>query len=723
MVKLRYIVIMLMLSFEMKAGVKPNVILIVADDLGMGDLGYYGNKLIQTPQMDAFAKQSLRFNDFHVSPTCAPSRSSFMTGKYCHVVGVHATIEGRELPFAKEQMMPEVFAQNGYSTALFGKWHLGDAYPFRPEDRGFQHLVYHHGGGVSQTPDFWGNDYFNDTYWVNDKLQKFEGYCTDIWFDEAAKYIKKSNKEKKPFFAYIATNAPHAPFRAPQKYLDLYDPTFTPAPFYGMITNIDENFGKLMKMLKEEGIEENTIVILTSDNGSNIGTYYFDAGMRGHKGDVLEGGHKVPCFMRWPKGGFDQGKDLNALTAHVDLLPTFIDLLGFKKTNVDYSGVSLKSALYGDEKSIEERSVVVTNWEMGEWESTAVLKSKWRLLDNNKLYNLEKDPMQVRNVMKSHSDIVNQLRADYKAYREKVLPDPIAYFVLGSEKQNPVPLNAHDIRVKRGKTHKQPPVVQGHIIERVDIMDEPWMVNIETAGHYEISLRRFPAELDLPIESKYKDPSTGWTGGGLQKADKAYLDIAGVVKEIPIPKGAKEVTFKVTLPKKEHVEMRAGYLVDGKRHSAHYVYVLNADIYKRNLSTWQTPKAMGLPMATSDAKDIPLGNQLIDPRLEKLKHRRLPPYAPKEGAVMKATSAFAWTSSSSNFSGGALHYVLEIATDKDFSNIIAQKDHIKQQELKLNQLSNFEPLPKNQKLFVRITALNEWGNKTDASEGVSFIFQ
>ena len=705
-----------------KTSDKPNVILVLVDDMGRGDMGCYGNKLIKTPHLDAFYKEAVRFNNFHVSPTCAPSRSSFMTGKYYHQVGVHATVEGREMPFAHEQMMPDVFAKNGYKTALFGKWHLGDAYPFRPEDRGFQHVVGIHGGGVSQSPDYFGNDYFNDTYWVNGKLQEFSGFCTDVWFEEATKFIKQSAKEKKPFFAYISTNAPHGPFRAPKKYLDMYDPLLTPAPFYGMITNIDDNFGELVQLLKTEGIEDNTILIFTSDNGSNIGTYYFDGGMRGKKGSVYEGGHKVPFLLRWPKAGLQGGREINAMTSHVDLLPTFIDLLGFEKTKVDYSGHSFKPVIDGNEKAIADRSLVVTSWSLDEWEKTAVLQDKWRLVEKKELYNIEEDPMQYHNIIKKHPEVVSRLDAIYMNYRKKVQDDPISYFVLGSEKQNPMWLNCHDIREDREKDHEQPPVGHSTIVSRPLVKEAPWMVHIEKEGNYEISIRRFPAELDQEMNQKYKNPSSDFESKNSDlKAKKVYINIAGVQEEKEIPAGAKEVTFKVRLPKKDSVQFWAGYVYNGKRYAAHYAYILNADIYKGDLSSWQTQKGLGVPQAKVYKKDMPKFD-FQDPRKKEVKHRRLPPYTPKEGQKINAKDIFAWSSSTSYFEGVEVHYLVEIAKDKDFTSIVLSKDHIKEQSIALEALGDIQGVPQHTTLYMRLRAFSKGGDKTDYSTPVSFTY-
>ena len=198
---------------------KPNVILIMTDDQGYGDLACHGNPWIKTPEMDKLYQQSVRLTDFHVGTTCAPTRSGLMTGRNCNEVGVWHTIIGRNFLRQGEITIANILKDNGYRTGIFGKWHLGDNFPYRPEDRGFEEAVIHGGGGVGQTPDYWNNDYFDDTYFRNGVPEKFEGYCTDVWFSEALTFIEKRREE--PFFCYIAPNAPHGPFHVPQKYLDM----------------------------------------------------------------------------------------------------------------------------------------------------------------------------------------------------------------------------------------------------------------------------------------------------------------------------------------------------------------------------------------------------------------------------------------------------------------------------------------------------------------------
>ncbi len=283
----------------------PNVVLVLTDDQGYGDLACLGNPILQTPNIDSLHRQSLRLTDFHVGPTCAPTRAALMTGRYCNRTGVWHTVMGRSLLRRDEVTMADVFAAGGYRTGVFGKWHLGDNYPYRPQERGFHEVLVHGGGGVGQTPDYWGNRYFDDAYWHNGVPEKQKGYCTDVWFEAALRFIE-TNRDR-PFFAYIATNAPHSPYNVAEKYSGLYAGKDVPnANFYGMITNIDENVGRLQSKLKALGLEENTILIFMTDNGTAAGFQgkrAFNAGMRGNKGSEYDGGHRVPCFIRWPAGG------------------------------------------------------------------------------------------------------------------------------------------------------------------------------------------------------------------------------------------------------------------------------------------------------------------------------------------------------------------------------------------------------------------------------------
>ena len=312
---------------------RPNVVLIMTDDQGYPNLGCTGHPILKTPNIDDIFKHSTRLTNYHVDPTCAPTRGALMTGRYSDRVGTWHTIMGRNLLRPREVTMANVFSNSGYKTAMFGKWHLGDDYPYRPQDRGFQHVVCHGGGGIGQTPDFWGNDYFDDVYHVDGKMVPFKGFCTDIFFKEAIKFIKEN--EDKPFFVYLATNAPHAPMYAPEKFAKRFRGMVYKGirlgkmteNYYGMIENIDYNVGKLVEFLKKAKLYDNTILIFTTDNGpvTKPGVKIYNAGLKDHKGSYYDGGHRVPFFISWPDGGLDKGVDINRLTAHIDILPTLID--------------------------------------------------------------------------------------------------------------------------------------------------------------------------------------------------------------------------------------------------------------------------------------------------------------------------------------------------------------------------------------------------------------
>ncbi len=367
----------------------PNVILIITDDQGYGDLACHGNPIVKTPNLDKLHAESIRLTNFHVDPTCSPTRSALMTGRYSSRVGVWHTVMGRSLLRKDEVTMANLFAANSYQTGMFGKWHLGDNYPYRPQDRGFREVLTHGGGAISNTPDWWGNNYFDDTLRHNGAWEKQKGYCTDVFFAAATRFIEQ-NKDR-PFFAYIPTNAPHAPYNVPEKFSKPYVDKGVPQPranFYGMITCIDENVGRLMAMLKERGLEQNTIVIYMTDNGSAIPVNEktgdgFSAGMRAFKGSEYDGGHRVPCFIRWP-GTLTGGRDVSKVTAHIDLLPTLIDLCSLKKPDkVEFDGKSLRQLLANDKPDWPERTLFVHSQRIDhpeKWRKSALscMTDRWR---------------------------------------------------------------------------------------------------------------------------------------------------------------------------------------------------------------------------------------------------------------------------------------------------------------------------------------------------------
>ncbi len=562
----------------------PNLIVVITDDQGYGDLNFTGNKAINTPHLDTLRSQGLLLDNFHVDPTCAPTRSALMTGRYSNRVGVWHTIQGRSMLRSREITMADIFGQNGYATGIFGKWHLGDAYPYRPEDRGFQHTVYHGAGGVGQAPDYWGNDYFDDTYLVNGKYQRFEGFCTDVWFDEGIKFIK-DNKDK-PFFAYISTNAPHGPLNTPEEYWMPYKdkPGVADPRFYGMITNIDDNMKKLMDFLDTEGLADNTILVFMTDNGTAYGHTNggYMGGMRGSKNSEYEGGHRVPMIIRWPNGKVEAGSTIDRLTAHLDFLPTMIDLCDLDAPEIEFDGKSIRPLIYDPKAAWAERNLVVESQRVIDpikWRKSAVMNDRYRLVNGEELFDLQNDPEQSTDIAKQHPEVVQQMRAQYDAFWADVSQehDLTTYMAIGSDQAPVVALSSHDWLLKEYPSWNQPQVAEGKMA-----VESHWAIEVERDGDYEISLRRWPVEADKPINDG--------TYGKAFKFKKAMLRIGDIEQTVEIPYGAKEVTFKVTL--KKGITKFSPIFIDGKfKATPYYAYITH-----KPFDGWQTPEGMGIPV-------------------------------------------------------------------------------------------------------------------------------
>lgn len=418
----------------------PNIIMVMTDDQGMGDLSCMGNEIVRTPSIDEFQAAALRFTDFQVSPTCAPTRAALMSGNYPFRVGVTHTIFQRERMSLDVFTLPQMLKQAGYSSALFGKWHLGDEPEYLPQRRGFDEVLMHGAGGIGQVTlgDFPGNEkncYFDNILLHNNKVVKTKGFCTDVFFDAAKVWIEKQEKLEKPYFAYISLNAPHGPYFAPEKYIkrfvdEGYDEKT--AARYGMIENIDDNFKSLMSSLKRNGALENTIVIFMTDNGMSMPRIKkngktivpFNAGMRGRKNSSHEGGTHVPFFLHWDKLE-KQNRDVETLTAHVDLYNTFAELAGVDLSNVkqELAGRSFVQLLENPEVKIEDRYLFFHcgRWKTGERDKhkyikCAVRSQKWRLVNNKALFDIENDPMEKKNVSEKYPEVVKELQTEYEKW-------------------------------------------------------------------------------------------------------------------------------------------------------------------------------------------------------------------------------------------------------------------------------------------------------------------
>lgn len=501
---------------------QPNVILVITDDQGYGDLACHGNPWIKTPNMDALYEESIRLTDYHVSPTCAPTRAALMTGRYNNRTGVWHTVTGRTLLRENEVTMAKVFSDNGYATGMFGKWHLGDNYPRRPIDVGFQTVVRHGGGAIGNTNDYWDNDYFDDHYFTNGEYKPYEGYCTDVWFEEARKFIDKNRDA--PFFCYIATNAPHGPLYVEDKYADPYkeDTLITSARFYGMITNIDENLGKLRSYLEEQNLDENTIFIFMTDNGTATGVsleghrfngfpnvYGYSAGMRGKKGSPYEGGHRVPCFIRWPEGGIDQGKDFDGLTAHIDIFPTLVEMCGLDNTSPNkLDGISLWKYLNGKLKwEHGKRPLFVDSQRVEEpehYRGSSVMQGNWRLVYGSELYDLKTDPGQRIDVAAVYPGKVQELMGLYEDWFADVFSDykTRSYIHIGSDKAKSMVLSSHDwmevvkadgTRAASPGGEDTPPFAHPQM-RRGWERNGYWDIEVEKYGTYTFELMRWPKE-------------------------------------------------------------------------------------------------------------------------------------------------------------------------------------------------------------------------------------
>ncbi|RMG00777.1 MAG: N-acetylgalactosamine 6-sulfate sulfatase (GALNS), partial [Planctomycetota bacterium] len=390
------------------------------------------NPILKTPNLDALYRESVRFTDFHVSPFCTPTRAALMTGNHPGYTGAYRTSSGRTMMHRDEKTVANLFADAGYVTGMIGKWHLGDCAPHRPQDRGFQHVLWHRCGGVGQASDYWGNDYFDDTYERasaenrQGTFEKFEGYCTDVWFREALRFVEQ-NRER-PFFLYLATNAPHGPYRVPPEWAEPYlgNKDVANANFYGMIANIDHNMGILRQRLQQLGLADNTILIFMTDNGTAAGAKFrgldsepivgFNAGMRGKKSSVDDGGHRVPFFIHWPKGGLTGGRDIGTLAAHIDVLPTLADLCGIPvPEEYDLDGISLKPLLDGSDRPWPRDHHVIqfhggaggTALPSKPFEFSVVLTERWRLVNSGGqfLYDIQADPTQRHDVAAEHPDV------------------------------------------------------------------------------------------------------------------------------------------------------------------------------------------------------------------------------------------------------------------------------------------------------------------------------
>ena len=536
----------------------PNVILIITDDQGYGDLSFNGNPNIITPALDNFAAESVRFNNFYVSPVCAPTRSSLMTGRYSLRTGVRDTYNGGAIMASSEVTIAEMLKQGNFTTGIFGKWHLGDNYPSRPSDQGFDESLIHLAGGMGQVGDFTNyfkkdTSYFDPILWHNNEQKPYKGYCSDIFTENAIEFIEKNKNN--PFFCYLSFNAPHNPLQVPDEYYQAYktldptdgiDPELIPnekisektkdntRKVYAMVTNIDDNLKKLFNKVDELGIKDNTIVIFMTDNGPQHARYI--AGMKGRKSSVYNGGIRVPFFLRFP-AMFSGNQEVNQITAHIDLLPTLSKLCNVEMPrDRKIDGRSFIPSI--NSEKLPERSFF-SYWTRKYpelYNNIALQRGQFKLIgktdynspiENFELYDTYNDPFEKNNLVTQKKSIALSLKKEmHQTFLELVNSENLKNpprIMLGSDFENPVYLNRNDAGGQRAVWNQE----QAYSF---------WKVDINKEGLYDLKfkfLKPLPANGNMYLE----------IGQSIQQKfnSKDNLDLIEM-KSVYLPKGFNDFT-------------------------------------------------------------------------------------------------------------------------------------------------------------------------------------
>lgn len=525
-------------AFCAHASEQPNIILLMTDDQDYYDLGHHGNPDIETPTLDRFASEALTMHRFYVSPLCSPTRASLMTGRYHQRTGILHTSRGAARLAEDEVTIAELLKVAGYRTGIFGKWHLGDNYPSRPQDQGFEETFYHKSGGIGQPPDEEGN-YWEPVIYHNGKREVHHRYCTDLFFDAAIEFIRQPSE--RPFFVYLPTNVPHGPFHVDKKY---YQPFLDKgadektAKVYGMLKNLDENFDRLLKVLDESDLADNTLVIFMSDNGGSVKPG-FQGDFRGNKGSIYEGGVRSPFFARWPNG-FEIPRTIETIAAHIDILPTLAAAAGTelpiglhvdgknllplwrgesvedleRRTLFMHFNKAIDQALYKCATSISQRYKLVLNPDSAFNTEFVPNRDKIKI----ELYDIIEDQSESENLTHKHPELVEQLLAAYEAWYASVKSSrdmQPGRIHIDHTIENPVILSRYQ---------------EGHHLFH-DSRPEGWMLRIENTGLYRLSFedsKKYPFSLgDFWKQHEKATAVIKWNGHILRsplKRGSAYVD-------------------------------------------------------------------------------------------------------------------------------------------------------------------------------------------------------
>ncbi len=537
---------------------RPNVLLIMTDDQGWGDLARNGNEALETPVIDALASRSVRFDRFYVSPVCAPTRSALLTGRYPMRTGVWGVSWRHEVMRADEVTLAEAFRAAGYATACLGKWHNGVQYPNNPQGQGFGEFFGFLGG---QT-----NDYFDTILEHNGREVRTEGYITDVLTDAALRFIDTNSD--RPFLCYLPYNVVHTPWMVPDRYFDTdaargLDPATACA--YGMIANLDENIGRLLAKLEERDLSRRTIVVFLTDNGPNGRRY--NGGMRGTKASVHEGGVRVPCFISWP--GQLPPHDVRQVAAHIDLFPTLVDLCGIPMPRTKpLDGSSLVPLLRGEATEWPDRAIITVQAgrQAGNLKG-AVRTNRHRFVREKgdaMLFDMVADPAQKRDVAADHPEVVDHLASILDGFLAEVRPASMGTppIPVGFEEAPRVVLPTTEAELSGELAYAN---VSGYSEDWVvgwDAEDETiaWDLDVVRAGRFEVEmLYACPPEaigskvrlevgsslLDFAIERAFDEGT--FERPERQKADEPRLDRvfdARPVGTIALPEGRVRLTLR-----------------------------------------------------------------------------------------------------------------------------------------------------------------------------------
>jgi arylsulfatase A-like enzyme len=554
-------------AMSLYAAEKPNVILILTDDQGYGDFGFTGNPNVKTPTIDKLASQSVQLKNFFVSPVSAPTRSSLITGRYSLRTGITDTYNGGATMSTNEYTIAEELKSSGYTTGIFGKWHLGDNYPCRPSDQGFDEALIHLSGGMGQVGDFTtyfqkDSSYFNPVLWHNNKQEKYKGYCTDIFATEAIKFIEKNKNQN--FFCYLSFNAPHTPLQVPDDYYQKFkniDPTkgfSTKFPeltkmsvrdkesarkVYAMVNNIDDNLKKLFSKLKELEIEDNTIIIFMTDNGPQHIRY--KNGLKGKKSKVYQGGIKVPCLIKYQKK-FKTPKNIEQVSAHIDILPTILNLCRVKKSSKNkLDGIDLTPYIESD-KIVNRELFFYWSRHLPElYENMAYQDGHFKLVGNCnynsditsfELYNINKDSREEKNIISTHKNKAENLKSKMDKLFKELIESPNMVkrptILIGTKHENPTYLNRNDAGGERAIWNQK--LAFGF-----------WDVDIQKA-HYD-------------IEIKFTER--------VKKGGKLFIEIGNFMRQIRIHESTDLIKFNnLEFPKIEG-QLKVYYLIGGYPHA------------------------------------------------------------------------------------------------------------------------------------------------------------